>query len=216
MKKYLFFFVITLFYALGTSAQTAKELFRAMPDSILPLLSANNRADCTDFIESKMKAEVTNAFKEKTVMTDLTTDYIAINLSVSSNWQMKVLPSSNGKIICVVNTVMGPVADSNITFYTDKWTPLSAERFIKLPTMDDFFKAPIATDNNDSLCLRYTNLRRQADMLLIKAQLGKNDATLTLTFTTPEYLGWETAKEMKTFLREPIKYSWQKNKFDKE
>jgi hypothetical protein len=110
---------------------------------------------------------------------------------------------------------MGPVADSNITFYTDKWTPLSAERFIKLPTMNDFFKAPIATNDNDSLYLRYTNLRRQADMLLMKAQLG-NDNTLTLTFTTPEYLDRETAKEMKPFLRESIKYSWLKNKFDKE
>ncbi len=66
MKKNIFSFAIAVLLMSPLSAQTAKQLFRAMPDSILPLLTTNNRADCTDFMDSKMKAEVVNVFKEKT------------------------------------------------------------------------------------------------------------------------------------------------------
>jgi hypothetical protein len=205
---------------LGTiccSAQTAKDLFRAMPDSILPLLSANNRADCTDFMESKMKAEVVNKFKEKSLMTDMTADYIALNLSESSTWQMKVLPMTDGsKIVCVINTTMGPTADSDIDFYTDKWMLLDRKDFIKLPAIDDFFKAPTTTDENDSTYIKYRQIRPQADMLLMKAILGKTDNTLTFTFTTPDYLSKEAAKDIKPFVRETIKYTWDNHSFVRE
>ena len=46
-------------------AQEAKTCFKNMPDSICPLLSAVNRADFIDFLESKMKTEVTNSFGGK-------------------------------------------------------------------------------------------------------------------------------------------------------
>jgi len=46
-------------------AQEAKTFFKNMPDSLSPLLTAVNRADCIDFLESKMKAEVTNRFGGK-------------------------------------------------------------------------------------------------------------------------------------------------------
>lgn len=150
MKKNIFIFAIAVFLMSPLSAQTAKQLFRAMPDSILPLLTANNRADCTDFMDSKMKAEVVNAFKEKSQMTEMTNDYIALRLSEASTWQMKLLPTNDStKIICVINTVEGPVADSRIAFYDTNWAPYKTENYIKLPTTDDFFKAPQTNDEND-------------------------------------------------------------------
>lgn len=217
MKKNIVIFAIMLLGTICCSAQTAKDLFRAMPDSILPLLSANSRADCTDFMESKMKAEVVNKFKEKSLMTDMTADYIALNLSESSTWQMKVLPMTDGsKIVCVINTTMGPTADSDIDFYTDKWMLLDRKDFIKLPAIDDFFKAPTTTDENDSTYIKYRQIRPQADMLLMKAMLGKTENTLTFTFTTPDYLSKEAAKDIKSFVRETIKYTWDNHSFVRE
>ena len=49
--------IISLFLmplALAMSAQEARTLFVNMPDSLSPLLSAVNRADCIDFLDSKM------------------------------------------------------------------------------------------------------------------------------------------------------------------
>ena len=59
-------------------AQEAKTCFVNMPDSLSPLLTAVNRADCVDFLASKMKAQVTNTLGGKSEMTELTADYIRI------------------------------------------------------------------------------------------------------------------------------------------
>lgn len=217
MKKYIAVFILSWFVCMATSAQTAKELFRAMPDSILPLLTTNNRADCTDFMDSKMKAEVVNAFKEKTVMTDMTADFIALNLSESSTWQMKILPLKNGtKIICIVNTAFGPVADSRINFYTTTWQPCNTADFITLPTADDFFKKPATTDENDSTYNAYLKARRSCDISLIKLDLNKSDFTLTATYTTPEFVGKSDAKDITPYIIGNISYNWSNDRFEKK
>ena len=75
------------------SAQLAKTCFTNMPDSLSPLLTAVNRADFIDFLESKMKAEVTNRFGGKSEMTELTPDYIRVQVTPQSTWQMKLFVS---------------------------------------------------------------------------------------------------------------------------
>ena len=73
MIRKLSAFLILAFIGWGyLQAQEAKTCFKNMPDSICPLLSAVNRADFIDFLESKMKAEVTNSFGGKSEMTELT------------------------------------------------------------------------------------------------------------------------------------------------
>ena len=62
-------------------AQNMKDIVRTMPDSIIPLLSLNNRLDFVDYIDSKMKAEVTNQLGGKSEMTTLTDDFAHIRVS---------------------------------------------------------------------------------------------------------------------------------------
>ena len=93
-----------LWYSSQALAQDAKSYFIAMPDS-LTLLSNVNRADCIDFMESNMKAEVTNRLGQKSEMKILTKDYIFIQTSPQSSWQMKVLPLNKKKnVLCVITT----------------------------------------------------------------------------------------------------------------
>ena len=54
--------IAVLFCAMPLFAQNMKSVFIAMPDSITPLLSQVNKEDCVDFLDSNMKAEVTNRF----------------------------------------------------------------------------------------------------------------------------------------------------------
>ena len=93
MIRKLSAFLILAFIGWGyLQAQEAKTCFKNMPDSICPLLSAVNRADFIDFLESKMKAEVTNSFGGKSEMTELSPDYIHVKMTPQSSWQMKLLP----------------------------------------------------------------------------------------------------------------------------
>ena len=73
------------------SAQTLmREVFAQLPETILPLLTKNNRLDCIDFIENNMEARVKNKFDEQVILEALTDDYLRIqvsaNLSVEIFW----------------------------------------------------------------------------------------------------------------------------------
>ena len=63
------------------SAQTLKDVFKQMPDSLMPYLSVNNRLDFIDFMDSNMKAEVTNQTGGTSEMTALTDDSLSIRMS---------------------------------------------------------------------------------------------------------------------------------------
>ncbi len=194
-------------------AQEAKTYFKNMPDSICPLLSAVNRADFIDFLESKMKAEVTNSFGGKSEMTELSPDYIHVKMTPQSSWQMKLLSVNDStKVVCVVSTVCAPACDSHVKFYTTDWKELPTSFYLpELPVLDDFIAE--ASDTVD--IYEYQDARRQADMLLMKAELSAKDTALAFTFTTTDYMSKEAAEKLKPFVRRPIVYIWNQGKFEK-
>ncbi len=212
MKKRLSVFICLFFLGfVSLQAQEAKAFFKNMPDSLCPLLSAVNRADFIDFLESKMKAEVTNRFGSKSEMTALSSDYIKVKMTSQSSWEMKLLPMDDGtKIICAVSTVCAPACDSHIRFYSTEWRELPALSFLpQLPGMEDFVSE--ASDTVD--IYSYQAARRQADMLLLKADLSAEDATLTFTFATKDYMSKEAAEKLNPFVRSSIVYRWKKERF---
>lgn len=207
----IFFSAVGLFASNALWAQEAKTLFVNMPDSLSPLLTKVNREDCIDFLESKMKAQVENRFGKKSEMTDLSKDYIRMQMSSQSTWQMKVLALNDStNVICTVSTACAPACDSSISFYTDDWKPLTASLFITLPVMGDFLNTPDSAD-----VYEFDEARRSADMLLMKADFNKENTELTVTLTTPDYMSKETAEKLKPFLRRPIVYHWKNGAFVK-
>ncbi len=205
MKKLIIGMYLTFMGVASMFGQTAKDCFKSMPDSLMPLLTEVNRADFIDFLESGMRAEVTNRFNRKSEMTRLTSDYIRIQMTERSSWQMKVLPLNDSvQVICTVTTVQGPVADSDIQFYDTDWKALSNNKFLQQPCMRDFINAPDSLQDN-----RICPALAQIDMSLTSAELSDANDTLTLTFTTPHYLNTETADMLKPYIRPIRKYVWR-------
>ena len=182
-----------------------------MPDSLSPLLTKVNRADCVDFLESKMKAQVENRFGKKSEMTELGKDYIRMQMSSQTTWQMKVLAlNDTTNVICTVSTACAPACDSSIRFYSTDWKPLTESQFISLPAMSDFLNIPDSAAIYD-----FNEASRSADILLMKADFNKENTELTVTLTTPDYMSKETAEKLKPFLRHPIVYHWENGAFTK-
>ena len=212
MKRLISLLVLACLCAAVTlrAQSLAKDFFVSMPDSPCPSLTTVNRADCIDFLESHMRAEVTNRLNGKSEMTALTPDYIRIRLTSVSTWQMKVLQTDTAQVICTVSTVCGPVCDSRIHFYTTRWGELPVGDFLhSLPTKDDFILPP--ADSTDIYL--YQDLMRQADMTLLRADLSASEPTLTFTYTTPEYMEPEAGQKMAVYVRGPIVYDWSEGKF---
>lgn len=136
MKRLFFSFLVTFstLAAVATDSVTIKTLFKEMPDSVIPYLSKNNRLDLIDFMESNMKAEITNAFGGKSLMTALTNDYINIRLNAACQLDILLLSTTQttdnqSYIIAIVRTVGNEndvIESESPQFYTVDWKPLTA------------------------------------------------------------------------------------------
>ena len=119
-----------------TSAQEMKirDIFRQMPDSLMPYLSQNNRLDFIDFLDSNMKAEVRNALGGTSEMTTLADDSLSIRMSESLKTDLLLLPlaqavDSMTHVVAMVETFLvdSIYGDTRVSFFTPQWLPLSQE-----------------------------------------------------------------------------------------
>jgi len=202
--------IVSIFCALSATAQNMKSVFVSMPDSIAPLLTQTNKEDCIDFLDSNMKAEVTNRLGGKSEMTLLAEDYVFVQMTPNSTLEMKLLPVNDStKVVCMVKTVCASACNSDIKFYASDWSKkLEDGDFLLKPSADAFFLP------NDTLPEEGVLIRKKADMHLMKASLSKDDASLSFIYTTPDYLNKEDREKLLPYLRkEPIVFRWQDGKF---
>lgn len=213
--KRLFYLFLYITLATSMHAQEARHAFVNMPDSILPVLTPINRADCIDFLDSNMRALVKNRFDQESEMTRLTSDYIAMRLSPRHHFEMKLLPVTDStNVICAIQTVCSNACDSHIRFYSTEWKPLDSKDFITLPVQTDFAPDTIPTQVADTLSTSWETLCAEADILLMHASLADSTSVLTFQYTTPEYMGKESAAQYLPLLKQTaIRYEWTNGKF---
>ena len=165
-----------------------RDVFAAMPDSVLPMVTKNNRLDCIDFIENNMEARVRNKVDTYVTLEALTSDYARFRTSEVSVMEMKLLPTSDSTfVLCIVTTAEGGeegsalrVEDSNIRFLAVDWTPLSVSLQIEMPSLDAFFDA---SDSSHDAALEQAR-SSLAEFHPMRMQLAPDEQTLTLTLQT--------------------------------
>lgn len=208
MLRYLITTIIAS-TALLTQAQTARSLFDSIPQTMLPLLTQVNRADFIDFKESNMQAKVKNRLGETSEMTDFTENYIRIELTEKSTWEMKLFADKDSAtLICVVHTVCGAVCDSHVKLYTASWKELPTENYLVLPQISDF---PITKESEPIDSTLYKNFLQLCDMRLMQVTLAKEEPTLSISLTTPQYFSKDDLIKMQPLSLLPVNYTW---KFD--
>lgn len=118
----------------SASAQDLKiaDVFRQMPDSIMPYLTENDRLDFIDFLDSNMKAEVKNRLGGTSEMTGLTSDSLSIRMSESSRIDMFLMTLDEPidtitQVVAVIETFMADsiYGQSTVRYYTPDWNRLS-------------------------------------------------------------------------------------------
>ena len=134
MHSKILFLLFFLLAAPSLMAQTMRDILRQMPDTLVPLLTRNNLLDFPDYIDSQMKAELSNRLTGTSEMLQLTDDYTVIQTSPASTIQLKLLPKGKAKIICLVRTYFAndSIGDSQFSFYTSEWKPMKASKMFTL------------------------------------------------------------------------------------
>ncbi len=208
MKRFLFA-IIALFMACTVNAQDVGALFTAMPDELLPQLASATRKNLVEQFKGSKEATAQNTMNGDVKLEALTDNFLQLQVSEVSQIQIKLLPLiNNSYIICMVNTVKGPTADSRIDFYTTDWKPIEASSLFT-PVKGDAFIKPANGDN-----FKRDEALTKIDIDLIEYSLKADDTTLTVTYRTPDYLSQEDRDAVMPFIKEPIVMKWNKNRFE--
>ena len=128
MKKWLTGCLLILVTSVSSAQEpTLRDVFRQIPDSLMPSLSVNNRLDFIDFMDSNMKASVRNRFDGISEMTALTDDSLSIRMSSALRVDMLLL-----RLDAPVDTIQDVVVFAE-TFLTDS---IYGETVVKFYTPD--------------------------------------------------------------------------------
>lgn len=126
MKRLLFLFltILSATVIMASDSLNVRKLFAEMPDSVIPYLTKNNRLDLIDFMDSNMKAEVTNELGGKSLMTALTDDSLSLRLNDACQIQLMLV--ADKRWLCLVSTigVENEWSQSVVDFYTTSWQRL--------------------------------------------------------------------------------------------
>ena len=191
MKKIIILVCLFVFCTEVSAQLHMREVFAQLPDSVLPLMSKNNRLDCIDFIENGMEARVKNHFGDPVVLDSLTHDYLLLHTSESGYVEMRLLLKASDTLLCVNRTYLGSVADSEVRVYDTLWRFVAV---VQRPDFGQFFK-PSGDDGQwqveelDTLRM----IRSEAETLpLMKASLSSVPNKVEWELQTAEF-----SKELK-------------------
>ena len=153
MKKIL---IIICFLTcwLGVSAQSLREVWIEMPDSILPYLSKSQRTELADYVEMKAEPAVLSTFGDSVRIERMTNNYLLLKANEATRLEIKLLDNNT---LALVQTWMAPAAESKLSLFNLQWQPKEAvveynENIVKPDTMTD-------EEFNDLKSLMYPRLK---------------------------------------------------------
>ena len=130
MKKLLIFallFCSQLSLQAQTDSLNIREVFKLMPDSLLPYLTQNNRLDMIDFMDAKMKAAVDNQLGGESEMTYLSDDSLCIKMNESMTLELKMSRDEKEPIVFMKRTYQITERQKEILIgrYSSSWRLIS-------------------------------------------------------------------------------------------
>ena len=182
-------FILALFTVAPVSGKSIRDCFAQMPDSLMPLLTKTNRLDMIDFIDSNMKAVVTNRLDGVSEMSFLSDIYISLKYTEKSDYQIRLFFNKDSvPLICMVHTVISDIyKDSELQFFDNDWNKIETVKLIKEPVFYDFkFQYIEALTESPVLRFRFIGL---------------------------EHVGNDTLIISDYFINEPLEFLWKGKKF---
>lgn len=98
MKRLLFSFLLLLSVAWASAQTDINVVFVSMPDSLLPLLTRNDRLDLLDYHKAGMEARVTNLMGGTTTLLERNDTTICLQLTAVSRWRITTVTDTFGAV----------------------------------------------------------------------------------------------------------------------
>lgn len=130
MKKttVLLLFMVSSLCAQAQESVNMRDMFLQMPDSVLGYLTRSNCLDMVDYLDARMKAEVTNALDGKSELMALTADSLALRMNETHTIVGVILDTEQEKdscrqVIALCHTLRLSTgqAEQFVRYYTRHW-----------------------------------------------------------------------------------------------
>lgn len=203
MKK--LFIVSFLLITFAGYGQKINEVFKTMPEDILPGFSeADKTMLLVDTAINVIPYSLGNIERLK-----YTDSYLQIKTSGVGTLQIKLLPLvNNTKIICVIKTVCGKACDSDIRFYSTDWSPIESRDLMPAFSAESFF------DPAKRGTAAYRNALALLDIEPISAAFINGADNLTLLLDYASYISAENVAKIRPFIKqESVTLRWNKTSF---
>lgn len=198
MKKIL---IIICFLTcwLGVSAQSLREVWIEMPDSILPYLSKSQRTELADYVEMKAEPAVLSTFGDSVRIERMTNNYLLLKANEATRLEIKLLDNNT---LALVQTWMAPAAESKLSLFNLQWQPKEAvvaykANIVKPDSMSDEDFSDLKT----LMSPRLKEYRLSADNNSLSVSwnyplLSKKDVKRVTEILKPQVLNW-TGKDFR-------------------
>ncbi|MBR1838032.1 MAG: DUF3256 family protein [Bacteroidaceae bacterium] len=144
MKPSVILISLFLSFAAALQAQTDVErFFVSWPDSCLPVLSRQARAELIQLSRQGAEAVVENLFGLPSHLMSHTDRYISVSLTPASRLEICVLPTDTTPLFCVVHTLLKPAPQSRLQFFFSNGR--EATSVFEMPDLGEFLTAPDST-----------------------------------------------------------------------
>ncbi|MBQ8423866.1 MAG: DUF3256 family protein [Coprobacter sp.] len=206
MKRHIITLLLALFCCIGQADnRSIGTWFVAMPDSLLPLLSVNDRKDLLDLHNAGRQSGISGHWGENVSIESIGDDQLTLKLTPSSSLQIATLRTADTiRVIAVIHTVKLPAADSRICFYDTNWNRLTNPVF-STPQVRDFITG------NKKVQSSIAHLIGEIFPCRYEIRNGYLYATQSLQ----DFLPRETYSEIKESLKSEIPYKWNGKSFKK-
>lgn len=201
MRQYIYAALVAAMGATGAAGQTVDTLLANMPDSIVPVMSRDNRLDCIDFYKSKMTANVRNLFGGKCSIDTMSADYLRLSPTVASQVELRrFVGADSAAIVAVAYTYSAPAKETVVKFYNAAdWKPLKASSLLAAPGKAEFVRPGNGADALDDA--------------FVCASMA--DGTITFSLSTAG-LSADDLEKAKPYVGAPISYAWNGKRFDRK
>ncbi|MGL4331256.1 MAG: DUF3256 family protein [Bacteroidales bacterium] len=212
MKKNSFILLILTLFCTNALAQDIKPYFTIIPDNILGYVNIGLRKNLIDLYNAKQNAEVRNLLGGTTRMAFLSPEYLQLNLSQSTDMEMRMMqaPNDSTGVIVVNKTLKSAYPESTLSFYSTDWKSLLLNSYFTGPVISDFLERDLSAYEMDELnkSIPYSYMRIEIDSSSNKLRVY------------PEFINSMSKEDrVKTkdwFKEKPLIYYWKEGRYEKE
>jgi hypothetical protein len=199
--------LLSILSPLYTEAQNIAAAWEAMPTHILPTISKNARLDMIDLYNAGMSAKVATFTGDTACLTAMGNNYLILRTSKASTMQMMQIVDGKKLFYAIITTIEGPIANSHIDIYDEKWQPLEVKKFFPNISVADFVNLPKSKRKERE------ELLKKIPLHTIQYNMSQMTNDIIAIPSLLQTLDEETRKEIEHNFRKQIVLQWKGKKW---